>query len=446
MASILKHIFGNGGTTTYDPGPWAQGMVRYGNGYNGLTGGKMSTDKAMTLSAVFACIRLLSENVATMPLDTFTRRDGVRAPYRPRPEYLSFQPPQGSRIDYLSQIMLSLLSDGNAYVATPRGPEGEPITLVVMDPCKVKPYRNDLGVVWFEVEGHKFSDLDVMHIKAMLMPGAIKGLSPLAYASLTVDLGLQAQEFGASFFGNSAVPSGIVEAPGEVPRDLAERMAGLWDSRHKGSGNAGKIGVLTGGAKFSRITIAPNEAQFLETRQFQVPDIARFFGVPPHLIADASNSTSWGSGLAEQNAAFGQLSLRPWVDRIEDAHNRLLTSYGLPDVFVRLNMDAVLRASTSERYAAYQVGIESGWLLRSEVRTSEDLRPVEGIDDAPEAPQAAPLSAAEERSMTVAPEIHNHFNMEKGMVEVNSPPVTVQPGIVNVHPARPNLGETHDRI
>lgn len=373
--SLLRDIF-TGGGTRYDSGPWGPGMVRWGNS----SPAPVTVESSMQLSAVFACLRLLSENVATMPLDTFVRSGGARLPYRPKPEYLAFQPPQGSRIDYLSQVMLSLLSDGNAFVATPRDELGVPLDLVVIDPCMVKVDRDDRGVVYFEIQGHDYTQLDLMHIKGMTMPGALRGLSPLAYARQSIELGLSAQNFGAGFFHNGALPAGIIEAPGDFPRSSAERVAALWDAKHRGAANSSKVGVLTGGAKFTKVTIAPEEAQFIETRAFQVPDIARFFGVPPHLIADASNSTSWGSGLAEQNLAFGQMSLRPWVDRIEDAHGRLLTTHGLPNVFVRLNMDALLRAGTKERYDAYAVALMNGFMTINEVRRLEDLPPLPGGD------------------------------------------------------------------
>jgi HK97 family phage portal protein len=396
VASILRSIFGSQ-NTSYDQGPWGAGMTRgwldgAGLGIGGAGSSPLTTRTAMQLSAVYACMRLLSEAVATMPLDTFQRSAGTRAPYRPRPEYLSFNPPQSGRIDYLSQTMLSILSAGDAFIATPRDDLGVPLDLVVIDPYMVKVDRDTAGRITFQVAGETYSEFDIMHIKGMCMPGALRGLSPLEYARQTIELGLSAQKFGSSFFNNGALPAGIIEAPGDFPRESAERAAGLWDARHRGAGNAGKVGVLTGGAKFTQVTIAPEQAQFLQTRAFQVPDIARFFGVPPHLIADASNSTSWGSGLAEQNLAFGQFSLRPWVDRIEEAHGRLLTTHGLADVFVKLNMDALLRAGTQERYDAYAVALSSGFLLPNEVRRLEDLPPLPG-GDAPVT--GTPATAAE---------------------------------------------------
>lgn len=349
-------------------GSWSQGMV-----WNGAAT-PVSTDQAMRLSAVYACLRLLSEAVATLPLDTFRRIEGTRESYD-RPGYLTFAPPQGNRIDYLSQLMLSLLTDGNAFVLTPRDRFGVPVELVVLDPTRVKVDAPD-GRLRYRIDDKTFPAGDLMHIKGMCLPGQLRGVSPIAYARETVGLGLAAQNFGSSFFTNGALPGAVIETPGEMTREAAERFAESWHARHSGVGAANRVGVLTNGAKLTKVSVQPNDAQFLETRAFQVPDVARIFGVPPHLIADASNSTSWGSGLAEQNLAFGQFSLRPWVDRIEEAHNRLLVSHGLGDVFVKLNMDALLRASLRDRYESYEVGIRAGFLLEDEARALEDLAPL----------------------------------------------------------------------
>lgn len=358
--------------TGYQPGDgwWGPGMVWHGDPTS------VNTDQAMRLSAVFACLRLLSEAIATLPLDTFIRDRGTRRPWRPRPDYLSFQPPQGSRIDYLSQVMLSLLTDGNAYVLTPRNELGDPVDLIVLDPTAVTVSRAG-GELQYRVGETQLDPVfDVMHIPGMKLPGSLKGLSPIAYARETIGLGLSAQRFGAAFFDNGALPSAVIEAPNDMTQPAVDRFRAMWNDRHQGVGNAHRIGVLTQGAKLSKVSVNPNDAQFLETRAFQVPDIARIFGVPPHLIADASNSTSWGSGLAEQNVAFGQFSLRPWTERIEDGHTRLLSTHGMPDVFVKLNLDALLRASLKDRYEAYAVGIDHGWLVPNDALKLEDMPPV----------------------------------------------------------------------
>jgi len=332
----------------------------------------------MRLSAVFACLRLLSEAISTLPLDTFVRSAGTRKPYRPRPDYLSWQPPQGSRIDYMSQLVLSLLTDGNAFVATPRDDQGVPLDLIVLDPTRVTIEVAERQVI-YRIDSQRVTPgWDILHIKGMTMPGRLRGLNPIAYARETIGLGLSAQAYGQSFFDNGALPGAMVESPGTMSDNAIRRLKETWNGGHQGVGNANRLGILTEGAKLTKVSIAPNDAQFLETRQFQVPDVARIYGVPPHLIADASNSTSWGSGLAEQNLAFGQFSLRPWLERIEDGHSRLLTTHNLPDVFVKLNMDALLRASLKDRMETYSVGVKWHIQTPNEARALEDMPPLPG--------------------------------------------------------------------
>lgn len=368
----------------YSDGKWNEGMVwqPYGNGV------AVSTDRAMRVAAVFACLRLLSEAVATLPLDTFTRQRRIRLPYRPRPDYLNFQGEDELQVAYLSQLMLSLLTDGNAYVATPRDPLGVPLGLVVLDPCMVKKYRvkkgePNAGRIRFDIREHGGGDvpaqtgltpLDIMHIPGMMLPGKLTGLSPIGYARETIGTALSAQQFGQAFYDNAAMPAANLEFPDSKTKEQARELAKAYTYSHGGS-RVGGIGVITGGGHLVSTQINQRDAQFIEFRQFQVPDIARIFGVPPHLIADASNSTSWGSGLAEQNLAFGQFSLRPWVERIEAGHGRLLTSHGLPSVFMKLNMDALLRASLKDRYDSYKTGIESDFLEIDEARALEDMPP-----------------------------------------------------------------------
>ena len=355
---------------------WQQGMV-----WAGYPGGTVTNDSAMRISAVFACLRLLSEAIATLPLDTFERVGGTRRPYRPRPAYLSFDPPMMPRTEYLSALMLSLLTDGNAFVATPRDVLGSPVALVPLDPTAVTVVR-ERGEVYYEAAGHRYTGFDIMHIKGMAMPGCLRGISPIAAARDVVRWGASAQDYGLAMMDNRATPPAVIQMPPDPKNDStaeaarATRIAQKWNETHGGTSNAGKVGVLMGGATLNTVAITPEDAQWLDSKKFGVSEIARFFGVPPHLIADASNSTSWGSGLAEQNLAFGQFSLRPWTERIEEAHGRLLTTDGLPQVFMRLNLDALLRSSLTDRYASYATGIGSRFLTINEARSLEDLPPV----------------------------------------------------------------------
>ena len=374
IRTVTNETYGQPGA-----GSWDAGMVWSGGGGNV----PVTIGSAQRVSAVWACQRILSEAIATLPLDTFIRSEGVRREY-PKPAYLAFDAPgQLTKTEYLSMVMLSLLTDGNAYVAVIRGRLGSPVSLVPLDPGKVT-VESARGQVSYVVDGQRFSGQSVMHIKGMTMPGRLTGMSPIAYAREVIDLARQGQTFGLEYFRNAAVPPAVIEMPhnstgpdqGDADSTRARRIAETWHQTHGGTSNAGKVGVLIGGAKLSTVSTSPDDSQWLESRQFGVQEVARIYGVPPHLIADSSNSTSWGSGLAEQNLAFGQFSLRPWIERIEEPHNRLLHADGLSDVVMKLNLDALLRASLSDRYESYERGISTGFLTVDEARSLEDLPPM----------------------------------------------------------------------
>lgn len=377
QAKTIEEALEDGSYGAPGLGWWGQGMTWSPSG-----AGAGGISSAMRLSAVWACIRLVTDAISTLPLDTYQRDSGSRLPYRPRPRYLDFGAPHLTRVQYLTEVVMSLLTDGNAFVATPRDRFGVVQSLAVLDPSRVSVVRES-GRVVFRVAGSEFSDLDVMHIAGLRLPGALRGLSPIGAARDIVDAAAAAQAAGKSHFDNASVPPAVIRIPptagpsqAKADGERAKRIAQAWHETHGGASNAGKVGVLVGGAELQSVAINNRDSQWIEARQFGIQEIARIFGVPPHLIADSSNSTSWGSGLAEQNLAFGQFALRPWIERIEDAHNRLLASEGLPEVFVRLNLDALLRAAAKDRYDAHAVGISAGFLTIDEARALEDLHPL----------------------------------------------------------------------
>lgn len=351
---------------------------------NTKAGPVVTTDSALKVSAVYGSVRILADGVATLPADAYRRIDGARRPYRPAPSWLHAPNPARKldRIDYLTQVMVSLLLHGNAYVAVVRDGTGQIVELTPLDPSAMDPRVVDGRVVYVAptVSQKVYGPEDILHVRGLMKPGEVKGLSPIAYARETIGVALAAQEYGASFFGNGALPGAVIEVPGELSDVGTRQLKSAWNDVHKGSGNASKIGVLTEGAKFSAVSIPPEDAQFLQTRQFQVPDIARIFGVPPHLLQDASGSTSWGSGLNEQNIAYVQHSLRPWVERVESGHSWLLTTEGRPDVFVKLSVEGLMRGAYMERISTYGAALDRGIYTLNEVRAFEDLPPVEGGD------------------------------------------------------------------
>lgn len=364
---------------------WGSGADLILGGRRTASGKTVNPETALTVSAVYGSIRILADNVSTFPIDSFIRRDGARKPYRPRPEWLEFREGPFGKIEVLGQTMVSLLTDGNAYLATYRDRLGRIVWVEVLDPAAVSVERNGHELT-YRVNGQPVTRMDVLHIPGLMLPGAIEGISPIAYARESIGLSMAATEYGASFFGNGAVPGALVEVPGTLSEAGLRMMKASWQAAHGGSGNAHKLAVLTEGAKFTQVSISPEDAQFLQTRQFQVSDIARIYGVPPHLLGDTQKSTSWGSGLAEQNVAFVQHSLRPWVERIEAALTYAMHTEGHPRAaFVKLNVDGLLRGDHERRMNSYAVGIAAGIYTVNEARAWEDLPPVPWGDEPPQA-------------------------------------------------------------
>jgi HK97 family phage portal protein len=354
---------------------WGRNSSDYGS--NNSSGTNINADTAMQITAVFACVRILSDNVSTLPLDTFVSSGETRRPF-PAPQWMSFQLGGVGKIDIISQMVVSILLNGDAFVAIRRDGQFRVISLEVLNPADVTVHRVSGDTVYrINGGGSDLTRLDILHVPGMMMPGALTGMSPVEYARESLGLSAAATQYGAAFFGGGALPGMTVEVPGEMSNVGIKALKRAWNDVHQGAGNSHKLAVLTEGAKFTKVSVNPDDAQFLQTRQFQVPDVARIYGVPPHLIGDATGSTSWGSGLAEQNSSFVQHTLRPLVERIESGFNWLLHSEGLPaDAFVKLTLDGMLRGSNKDRLESYVAGIEAGFYTIDEVRAWENLPPL----------------------------------------------------------------------
>jgi HK97 family phage portal protein len=355
---------------------WGRNLDAYTS--NNASGVSITSDTAMQITAVFACVRILSDNVSTLPLDTFINSGGGRKPFTPEPSWMRFETGQLGKIDLLSQMVVSILLEGDAFVAIYRDASFRIISLQVLKPSTVTVEAKD-GDVVYRINGGQaeLTRMDILHVPGMMMPGALTGMSPVEYARESLGLSAAATQYGAAFFGGGALPGMTVEVPGELSTVGVKNLKRAWNDVHQGVGNSHKLAVLTEGAKFAKVTINPEDAQFLQTRQFQVPDVARIYGVPPHLIGDATGSTSWGSGLAEQNSAFVQHTLRPLVERMEAGFNWLLRSEGLPQgTFTKLTLDGLLRGSNKDRLDSYVAGLTAGFYTIDEVRAWENLAPI----------------------------------------------------------------------
>ncbi|GGM48503.1 histone H1 [Longimycelium tulufanense] len=353
---------------------------------------RVTMHSALTITAVYACVRLLADSVATLPIDVYRRTaDGGRRELSTRPPWIEQPNPDTDRLTWLSQVMTSLLLAGNAYIAVSWA-GADIAALDVLDPRRITPRyertRAGTKTLVYQVSSAgsqarrevigTLTPREVVHLRGMTLPGELEGVSPVRAARETIGLAMSAQEFGARFFTEGAVPQVALEVPGAMsPEGIAAAQA-HWRKTFGGARKRHNPAVLIEGVKLKTISIAPDEAQFLQTRQFQVADIARLFGVPPHLIGDASGSTSWGSGLAEQGLAFVMYSLRPWLERIETGFDRLIQlQYGRRRAFTKFNAEGLLRGSAKDRMEIYRQGIQSGIYTPAEVRALEDLPPLD---------------------------------------------------------------------
>jgi HK97 family phage portal protein len=344
------------------------------------SGEVVTYDSALTLSAVYAAIRLLSDNVSTLNLDVLYRSQGSEQKFRPIPTWMGQMNPELRNHEVLGQIVTSLLLDGNAYISTLRDRTGRVVSISVLDPKTVTPRmktdEDGLSRITFQsdqAQGVEFTSRDIVMVRNLLKPGQIEGVSPITAAREFIGLGLAVNKYGAAFFGNGALPGAVIEVPGTLSEVGAQQLKSSWESVHKGAANGSRLAVLTEGSKFSRqLSLSPEDSQFLQTKQATVQDVCRLYGVPPHLLADSSGSTSWGSGLAEQTAAFATYSLRPLVTRVESALTSILRSEGIAVAYCRFDLESMRRA-TNDRWDTYSTAIQTGVLSIDEVRSYENL-------------------------------------------------------------------------
>jgi HK97 family phage portal protein len=360
-------------TRTQDRALFNLGAVPVAQSWAGVS---VTPDTALRLSTVWGCVRLLADSVSTLPLQVY--RDDERDPL-PTPRLLqrpSADHPELS--DWLWATMACLLLRGNAWgLITDRAGAGLlPSQVDLLDPDRVTVQEDGDAPPVIRVDGQEVDRGELWHVKAYPVAGSILGMSPIAYARESIGLGLAAERFGAQFFGEGAVPAGVIEADDRLTHEQAMTLMEGWMLRHQGRH---KPAVL-GGAKYRNITIAPEEAQFVETQRFNVSTICRFYGVPPEMMGGETAGHEAYTSPEMRSTDLLTWTLRPWLYRVE----RAISSQLLPRTQrAKFNAGGMVRATLRERYEAHRLGIEAGWLLRSEVRELEDRPPIPGIDDQP---------------------------------------------------------------
>jgi HK97 family phage portal protein len=329
---------------------------------------------AMQHSAVWACVNLIAGAISTLPMAAYRR--GERDPLPDLPPLLRQPSATMNLPEFIYATLQALLTRGNTYglIVDRAGAGLLPAQVELLANDRVQVEANS-RIIW-RVDGQEVDPASIWHVKAFTAPGQVVGLSPIGHARQAIGLGIAAEKYAAKFFGESAIPSGILTSDQDIKRERAEELKARWRARHQGNRD---IAVLGSGARFQAVTIAPEEAQFLETTQANVRTICRYFGVQPELIgADSGNSLTYAN--VEQRALdFLTFGLRPWLVRLETAISALLSS----TTSVKFNAAALVRTDLLTRYQAHESAIRAGWKLRSEVRELEDLPPIAGIDDQP---------------------------------------------------------------
>lgn len=277
--------------------------------------------------------------------------------------------------------MTHLLLWGNAYAQIIRNGKGEVVALYPLMPNRMTVDRDENGQLYYEYqtsqdEAHtmngslvSLSPYDVLHIPGLGFDGLV-GYSPIAMAKNSIGMSIACEEYGAKFFANGATPGGILEHPGVVKDP--ERVRESWNTAFGGSANSNKVAVLEEGMKYTPISISPEQAQFLETRKFQIDEIARIFRIPPHMIGDLEKSSF--SNIEQQSLEFVKYTLDPWVSRWEQSMRRaLLRPEEKKEYFFKFNVDGLLRGDYQSRMNGYATARQNGWMSANDIRELENL-------------------------------------------------------------------------
>ncbi len=352
----------------------------------GTTSGKAVTERsAMQMTAVYSCVRILAEAIAGLPIHLYKyKSDGGKEKAIDHPLYLLLHDepnPEMSSFVFRETLMTHLLLWGNAYAQVIRNGRNEVVALYPLMPNKMTVDRDEHGQLYYEYQRSNdeaptlkgstvvLKPTDVLHIPGLGFDGLV-GYSPIAMAKNAIGMAIACEEYGAKFFANGAAPGGVLEHPGTIKDP--QRVRESWQSTFGGSGNSNKIAVLEEGMKYTPIGISPEQAQFLETRKFQINEIARIFRVPPHMVGDLEKSSF--SNIEQQSLEFVKYTLDPWVIRWEQSIQRtLLTPEEKKSYYVKFNVEGLLRGDYQSRMNGYAIGRQNGWMSANDIRELENL-------------------------------------------------------------------------
>ena len=340
------------------------------------------TDKALTLTAVWCAIRLLAESVSSLPISVYTKQangDKLEDTKSPIYKLVKFKPNYyQNKITFFEFIMLSICTEGNSYVQIVRNNSGTPVQLICLDPSSVTVVVNN-NELFYQVDGGSVLDSsDMLHFKTITDDG-VTGLSPIDQCAKALNWGVSLEEFGSTFFSNGAKPSSILQTDRALSDTALQRLKTSFNNNYSKLKNSNSTIVLEEGLTFKPISISPEQAQFLSSRQFSIEEVARIFNCPPHMLKDLSKSSF--NNIEMQSQEFVTYTLMPYITRIEQEMNlKLFRTNELGKTFVEFNVNGLLRGDVKSRTEAYKTAITNGYMSINEVRQKENLNSINGGD------------------------------------------------------------------
>jgi len=376
FARLFRSSPENPSTSLSNPAAWLTGLFG-----TSKTGVQVSEDNALTFSAVYAAVRIISETIASIPLNVY-QADGetrVKAVGHPVQDLLAKAPNSVSSTFTFREAMASnLVLHGNAYAKIEMNAAGRPTALIPLNPMKVEVKVVDGEKVYVFDKKHTYLDYEMLHFVGLSFNG-LTGKSPLSMAREAVAIGLAAQEYGARFYSNGANAGGVITAPGRLNTEVVKRLRESWNRAQSGLGSSHSTAILEEGMKYEKIGLDPEAAQFLQSRKFQVNEIARIFRIPPSYLADLENSST-RANVEQQAIQFVRDCITPYVRRMEVELNRKLFREDEPNLYAYFTMEGLMRGDLQGRYDAYATARQWGWLSVNDIRDLENLNPVEGGD------------------------------------------------------------------
>jgi HK97 family phage portal protein len=350
---------------------------------------QVTEEGSLRYAAVFACVRVIAEAVASLPLLTYERvgeRGKTRARAHPLYELLHDAPnPLMTSLEWREAMQAHLLLWGNGYSEIELDGSGRVVALWPLRPDgmeKIEPAGEGLVYTYRLPSGGaaKLMSWQVLHLRGLSSNGIV-GYSPIQLAAKeSIGRGLAIQRYGSMFFRNGARPGGVLTFPGELSQEAIERLREGWQAKYGGLENAQRVAVLEAGMTYQEVGIPPGDAAYIEDQKMSALDVARVFKVPPHMIGDLDRATF--ANIEHQSLEFVMHSLRPWLVRWEQAlEQRLMTAAERERMFVKFNVDGLLRGDTLSRYQAYAIGRQNGFMSANDIRELEDWNPVEGGDE-----------------------------------------------------------------